>query len=116
MGRQVVGRTAARPGPWCLLLALSDGPLHGYGVIKAVRELSEGHVRLGAGTLYGALDRLAEGGLARVAGEEVVDGRHRRYYELTGQGAELLTEETARLARLTATAQHRLGLRLQPGM
>ncbi|MEU5864572.1 hypothetical protein ABZ815_25630 [Nonomuraea sp. NPDC047529] len=44
-----------------------------------------------------------------------MDGRHRRYYELTGQGAELLTEETARLARLAATAQRRLGARLQPG-
>ncbi|MEV0597355.1 hypothetical protein [Nonomuraea cavernae] len=44
-----------------------------------------------------------------------MDGRHRRYYELTGQGAELLAEETARLTRLAATAQRRLGSRLQPG-
>jgi DNA-binding PadR family transcriptional regulator len=104
-----------REQSYLVLLALSEGPLHGYGVIKAVRELSEDRVRLGAGTLYGALDRLAEAGHARVVSEEVVDGRHRRYYELTGQGAELLTEETARLTRLAATAQRRLGSRLQPG-
>ncbi|GGT29729.1 PadR family transcriptional regulator [Nonomuraea spiralis] len=66
-----------REQSYLVLLALSDGPLHGYGVIKAVRELSEDRVRLGAGTLYGALDRLTEAGLARVVGEEVVDGRHR---------------------------------------
>ncbi|GGO77523.1 PadR family transcriptional regulator [Nonomuraea cavernae] len=106
---------ALREQSYLVLLALSEGPLHGYGVIKAVRELSEDRVRLGAGTLYGALDRLTRTGLARVDSEEVVDGRHRRYYELTGQGAELLAEETARLTRLAATAQRRLGSRLQPG-
>ncbi|MFD1536128.1 PadR family transcriptional regulator [Nonomuraea guangzhouensis] len=106
---------ALREQSYLVLLALSEGPLHGYGVIKAVRELSEERVRLGAGTLYGALDRLTEAGLARVVSEEVVDGRNRRYYELTAQGAELLTEETARLTRLAATAQRRLGARLLPG-
>ncbi len=105
---------ALREQSYLILLALSEGPLHGYGVIKAVRELSEERVRLGAGTLYGALDRLAGDGLVTVTGEEVVDGRHRRYYDLTGQGREALTEETARLSRLSATAQRRLSLR--PGL
>lgn len=96
-----------------MLLALSDGPLHGYGVIKAVQELSENRVRIGSGTLYGALDRLTGEGLVGVVKEEVVDGRHRRYYDLTGQGREVLNEETVRLTRLASTAQRRL--RLQPG-
>ncbi|GIH75122.1 PadR family transcriptional regulator [Planobispora longispora] len=105
---------ALREQSYLALLALSDGPLHGYGVIKAVQELSEGRIRLGAGTLYGALDRLTTEGMVTVVKEEVVDGRHRRYYGLTGQGREVLAEETVRLTRLAATAQRRL--RLQPGM
>ncbi|MEV0418940.1 PadR family transcriptional regulator [Streptosporangium canum] len=105
---------ALREQSYLILLGLSQGPLHGYGVIKAVRELSEERVRLGASTLYGALDRLAGDGLVIVVKEEVVSGRYRRYYDLTGHGRQVLAEETARLARLAATAQHRL--RLQPGM
>ncbi|GII01990.1 PadR family transcriptional regulator [Planobispora takensis] len=105
---------ALREQSYLILLALADGPLHGYGVVKAVRELSEDRVRLGPGTLYGALDRLARDGLVAVVKEEVVDGRHRRYYDLTGHGRTLLTEETARLARLAAAAQHRL--RPNPGL
>ncbi|WP_326645713.1 PadR family transcriptional regulator [Streptosporangium sp. NBC_01755] len=105
---------ALREQSYLILLALSQGPLHGYGVIKTVRELSEDRVRLGAGTLYGALDRLAGDGLVIVVKEEVVDGRHRRYYDLTGHGQQVLTEETVRLSRLAATAQRRLNL--QPGM
>ncbi|MET8161612.1 PadR family transcriptional regulator [Sphaerisporangium sp. NPDC005289] len=107
---------ALREQSYLILLALAEGPSHGYGVIKTVREVSEGRVRLGPGTLYGALDRLATEGLVRVSGEEVVDGRHRRYYELTGPGEDLLTEETARLVRLAAGAQRRLNLRARPGM
>ncbi|MFI7532320.1 PadR family transcriptional regulator [Streptosporangium sp. NPDC049376] len=103
-----------REQSYLILLALSQGPLHGYGVTKTVRELSEERVRLGAGTLYGALDRLATDGLVTMAGEEVVDGRHRRYYDLTERGREILTEETARLIRLTATARRRLALRPTP--
>ncbi|MEV0385020.1 hypothetical protein [Nonomuraea sp. NPDC050643] len=46
-------------------------------------EPSEDRVRLGAGTLYGALDRLAGEGLVIVVKEEVVSGRHRRHHDLT---------------------------------
>jgi DNA-binding PadR family transcriptional regulator len=107
---------ALREQSYLILLALADGPLHGYGIIKTVRELSEERVRLGPGTLYGALDRLSTEGLVSVVKEEVVEGRHRRYYQLTGAGSEVVTEETVRLARLAASAQRRLNLRPQPGM
>jgi PadR family transcriptional regulator, regulatory protein PadR len=55
-----------------------DGPIHGYGIIKRVEELSGRRVPLAAGTLYGALDRLAEEGLVDVERDEIVDGRARR--------------------------------------
>lgn len=106
-----------REQSYLVLLALSDGPLHGYGVIKAVTELSDGRVRLGAGTLYGALDRLSGEGLVTVAAEEVVDGRHRRYYELTGPGQQVLADETARITELARRARARLARpRTAPGM
>jgi len=52
-------RTPLREPSYFVLAALLDGPLHGYAVIKRVDELSAGRVRLAAGTLYAALDRLA---------------------------------------------------------
>jgi DNA-binding PadR family transcriptional regulator len=97
-----------------ILTALADQPLHGYGVIAAVEELSEGRVRLRAGTLYGALDRLVEDGLVTVDGEEVVNGRLRRYYRLTDDGATALAAEAARLQRNAQAATARLAARGTP--
>jgi len=94
-----------------ILTALAGGPLHGYGVIQEVSGLSQGRVVLRPGTLYGALDRLAEQGLVVQQGEEVVDGRLRRYYQLTDAGAELLHTEAARLASNAAHARRRLETR-----
>lgn len=86
-----------------ILTALTAGPLHGYGILQRVAALSGGAVVLGAGTLYGALDRLAEQGLVAVDREEAVDGRLRRYYRLTDDGAARLAAEVDRLRR-TANA------------
>lgn len=94
---------------YLVLLALADEPRHGYGIVQTVRDLSDGEVRLGAGTLYGVLDRLVAAGWAETAGEEVVDGRLRRYYRLTGQGREALAAHTARLAALADRAGRVLG-------
>ena len=94
----MVPRMAAMREPtYFILAALLDGPSHGYGLIKEAAALSEGRVRLTAGTLYGALERLAAEGLVEGDREEVVDGRRRRYYRLTGAGEAALAEETERL-------------------
>ena len=76
-----------------------------YDVAQAVKELSDGVVRLGAGTLYGILDRIVAEGYAEASGEQVVDGRLRRYYRLTGAGGDALTTETARLQAIARRAQ-----------
>jgi DNA-binding PadR family transcriptional regulator len=76
---------------------LLDGRLHGYGIIKKAAEQSDGRVRLTAGTLYGALDRLAAQHLITVVGHEQVAGRTRRYYQLTDRGIQLLQQEAARM-------------------
>ena len=86
-----------------ILTALADGSQHGYGIIGDVAAISEGRVTLRAGTLYTALDRLRADDLISLDREEIVDGRLRRYYRLTPDGARRLAVEAARL-RSNATA------------
>jgi DNA-binding PadR family transcriptional regulator len=93
-----------------ILTALAGGSQHGYGIITDVRELSGGRVRLRAGTLYTALDRLRTEGLVRVDREEIVDSRLRRYYRLTPDGSDLLAAEAARLRANARAALARLNL------
>lgn len=91
-----------------ILSALAPGPLHGYGVIQAVSQLSSGRLQLRAGTLYAALDRLTEDGLLAVDREEAVNGRLRRYYRLTETGAARLETEITQLRANAATAAAQL--------
>ncbi len=93
---------------YLVLLALSGEPLHGYAVIRSVRDLSDGRTRLGAGTLYGNLDRLVAAGLVEPTGEEVVAGRLRRYYRATDDGRRAARAETLRLAELAERARRSL--------
>lgn len=92
-----------------ILAALLDGPLHGYGIIKKAASLSDGRVRLAAGTLYGALDRLAEEGFIRADRQEVVEGRTRRYYRLTDDGVHALHTEAARMEQAARVVTRRSG-------
>jgi Domain of unknown function (DUF1707)/Transcriptional regulator PadR-like family len=70
-----------------VLTALSRGSQHGYGIITDVRQISGGRVKLRAGTLYTALNRLRAAGLIGVDREEAADGRLLRYYRLIPQPA-----------------------------
>jgi DNA-binding PadR family transcriptional regulator len=92
-----------------ILTALAAGPQHGYGILTDVSSISAGRVRLRAGTLYAALDRLLTDQLIEVDREEVVDGRLRRYYVLSPAGRSRLMAEAARLQANAATAVTRLG-------
>jgi DNA-binding PadR family transcriptional regulator len=82
-----------------VLAALLGERLHGYGIIKRAESISGGSVRLTTGTLYGALDRLVRQGLVVSDGEEEVDGRLRRYYRITDDGAEAVRAEAGRMRR-----------------
>lgn len=97
-----------REPTFLILTALAAGPRHGYGIIQEVIALSEQRVTLLPGTLYTALDRLTAQGLVEPDREEVVDGRLRRYYRLTGGGVDALRAETARLRQLATAAEARL--------
>ncbi|MFB4193006.1 PadR family transcriptional regulator [Streptomyces carpaticus] len=85
-----------------ILAALQDGPLHGYGIIKAAEQATGGRLRLAVGTLYGALERLERAGLVAAGHEEIVDGRARRYYRLTEEGGEALGREALRMQQAAA--------------
>jgi DNA-binding PadR family transcriptional regulator len=107
--------TPLREPTFLILTVLAGEPMHGYGLIAAVAGLSGGRISLRPGTLYGALDRLVDAGLVRVDHEEIVDGRQRRYYRLTGPGGEVLAAETERMRRNVQAATARLrGVRPAP--
>lgn len=89
------------------LASLTTGELHGYGIARDVERLSDGRVKLTAGTLYGVLTRLAEDGLITQTREQVVGGRRRRYYRLTSLGHTALVEEAARLRSTAAVVSAR---------
>ncbi len=91
-----------------ILTALVRVPLHGYGIMQAVDELSQGRVTLRAGTLYAALERLTGDGLIEVEREEAVDGRLRRYYRLADRGTTALEAEVTRMRANASIAATRL--------
>src|SRR5947209_19871542 len=93
-----------------ILTALAAGSQHGYGIITDVAQISGGRVRLRAGTLYSALDRLRLDGLIDVDREEIVENRLRRYYRLTPEGGRQLAAEAERFRSNAAAALGRLGL------
>lgn len=99
-----------------ILASLAQGELHGYGIARDVEELSNGQIRLTAGTLYGVLNRLSEEGLVEPAGERHVQGRRRRYYRITATGHAALSTETERLRRSVATLSARVAARPAPGL
>ena len=101
---------AMREPTYLILVALGRGERHGYGIIQEVAELSDGRVKLGAGTLYGALDRLVDEGLVAATRSETVDGRLRRYYTLTDQGGSTVRLETEQRLDLARNAAVHLGL------
>jgi DNA-binding PadR family transcriptional regulator len=91
-----------------ILTALAAGAQHGYGIMTDVAGISGGRIKLRAGTLYTALDRLRSDGIIDVDREEVVDGRLRRYYKLTQAGIAVLDEEVSRMQANAQVAARRL--------
>lgn len=85
-----------------VLLALHT-PLHGYGVMQLVDEMSDGRVNLGAGTLYGALTTLVERGwIVPVAGAA---GDRKKEYVITDLGRDVVAVELERLEELRRNGQ-----------
>ena len=84
-----------------ILLAAADGPIHGYAIIKEIEQRTDGALTPGTGTVYVALQRLAQEGLLLEIDkgrQEYDDRRVRRHYELSALGRETCTAEARRLA------------------
>ena len=82
-------------------------PLHGYGIIQNVEQLSGGRVRLAAGTLYGAINTLLEKGWIRAL-EGEADSRKKEYV-ITETGYKMLSGELQRLKELVENGNRLLG-------
>ena len=87
-----------------LNLASLTEPRHGYGIMQDVETVSDGRVRLGPGTLYGALTNLLRQKLIRRCGETGAGSDRRKVYALTALGEKVLVLEGERLASLSRLA------------
>lgn len=85
-----------------ILASLASGPKHGYGMMGDIQTMTQ--VRLGPGTLYGALVRLEGAGLIKA----LPAGGRRRPYALTASGAAMLREQLTILHRLASIGLRRL--------
>ena len=100
------------PRVYHVLLALADGPLHGYGVILAVQQVTEDVIVMRTGTLYVLLRRLLDQRLIEQCDERPdEDDERRRYYRLTDLGRAVLEAESLRLQSVVAAARRTLGLK-----
>ena len=98
------------PAVFHILLALSSGERHCYGIMKQVEADSQGKVTMGPGTLYGSLKRMLDAGLVRESDKRVdpdMDDERRIYYRITGMGAESLAAELERYRHIVTIAQQR---------
>jgi PadR family transcriptional regulator, regulatory protein PadR len=78
-----------------ILKAVSLGPLHGYGVLLRIQQISQNRLQIQQGSLYPALYRLEHQGLITSEWGESENKRKARYYRLTATGRRRLKEETA---------------------
>lgn len=83
-----------------ILMALAE-PLHGYALMQKVEEMSQGTVRIGPGTLYGAFSQLEKEGLIKMVKEQ----DRRKTYLITAKGKSVLQEHIRRIEILAANAR-----------
>ncbi|MGH7468165.1 MAG: PadR family transcriptional regulator [Longimicrobiales bacterium] len=96
-----------KPAAFHILLALADGPRHGYAIRTSVEHLTQGGIRLWPATLYGSVRQLGNAGLIEpmAGGDGADDDARRRYYRLTALGRRVLAAETERLRALVEYAR-----------
>jgi DNA-binding PadR family transcriptional regulator len=95
MAKKNTAQAPLTPAVLHILLALSTGERHGYGIMKQVQADSQGKAKMGPGTLYGSMGRM-------------MDDERRIYYKLTGAGRAALEAELKRYRSVVAVAEGRL--------
>jgi DNA-binding PadR family transcriptional regulator len=96
-----------KPEDFLILLVLSRGERHGYGIMKEVESESGGGVAVGVGTLYRLLGRMMRAGLVAAAPVPRGADERRRNYRITPSGERVLREESRRLADLVQRVKAR---------
>lgn len=101
------------PGTLDLLIlkAVSLGPLHGYGVLLRIEQISQGALLIEQGALYPALFRLVRQGLLKASWGTSDNNRRAKFYELTSGGRKRLREEADGWNRLAAAIASALSTR-----
>jgi PadR family transcriptional regulator PadR len=89
-----------------ILKALARGPLHGYGIASRIHRVSEEALRVGEGSMYPALHRLARSGFVRAEWRISETNRRARFYSLTAKGRKQLATEEEHWNRITSAVAH----------
>ena len=111
MAKKDTAQAPLTPAVLHILLVLSTGERHGYGIMKQAEVDSQGKVKMGPGTLYGSMGRMMEAGLIRESDKRVdpeMDDERRIYYKITREGQAALGAELERYRGVVAVAQGRL--------
>lgn len=97
-----------------LLETIAGEPRYGYEICKLVEQKSAGYFQMREGSLYPALHRMERAGLLRSTWRDAVEGRRRKYYQLTAKGKKELAARTAQWRDFAAAVNAVLSPRLQP--
>jgi PadR family transcriptional regulator, regulatory protein PadR len=89
-----------------ILKSLLPGPLHGWGISKRIRQLSDDVLQVNQGSLYPALYRLEDGGFVAADWGISDEGRRAKFYRLSAAGRKRLTEERADWRRFALAVNH----------
>ena len=103
----MIENMALTESTYYILLSLVS-PQYGYGIMQQAEALSNGRVRLAAGTLYGALSAMVDKGWIRQL--PVEEGSRKKEYQLTEKGRSVLGNEVARLRELADNGERILGM------
>ena len=93
-----LGQPPLTPAVFHILLALVDGPLHGYAIMLAVEQSAGPELRMGPGTIYGSIQRMEDAGLIRELATR--SDERRRVFAILPAGRRALEAESQRLVRL----------------
>ena len=108
MARTTNAAQPLAPAVFHLLLALRDGEQHGYALMQRVEQITDGAVRMGPGTLYGAIKRMLADGLIEETAERpdpALDDQRRRSYRITAAGERACATEVQRMETLLRNAR-----------
>ena len=83
-----------------ILLCLSKGPNHGYGIMQMAASLSGGDVKIGSGTMYGATSNMIKKGWIKEVVSDEPGMERKRLYVLTDEGKKAFADEVSRLKRM----------------